>query len=160
MAFDQVIRCQPQSRQSDRGLLSGLKCLVTYRDRRTRGPQCCRLLASLGLGNPLISTTILREPPQPNQVRHSLKETTQHQGHCTNNSYLLCLHTTEFKPSSSKSRHHELLSPCLPGETEAMVQQVISKIKRHQDRNSPFSCSDHPQHCFSQTDDLSYSSLQ
>lgn len=109
MAFDQVIGCQPQSRQSDRGLLSELESLGTHRDTRTRGPQSCRLFGKSWAGDP--TNTILQEPPQPNQVQHRLKETTQQWGYCTKNSYLLCPHIIEFKPSSSMSRHHELLAP-------------------------------------------------
>lgn len=103
-------RCRPQSRQSDRDLLSEQESPVTYRDRGTGGPQGCRLFGKSWAGE--LTNTILQEPPQPNQVQQSLKETTQHRGHYTKNSYLLCLHTPEFKLSSSKSRHHKLLSPC------------------------------------------------
>lgn len=110
MAFDQAIRWQPENRQSGRGLLSEPENLVTYRDRRTRGSQCCRLFGKSWAGDP--TNTILQEPPQPTSMAQPQGDIPASQGTAQKNSCLLCLHTTEFTHSCSKSRHHELLSPC------------------------------------------------
>lgn len=134
MAFDQVIGCQPLSRQSDRGLLSELESLVTYRDRK--GTSVLEAVCKSCAGEP--TNTILQEPPQPNQVQHSLKETTQHRGHCTK--LLFCVHTP--LNSNLPVPRAGIMTCChhiIPGEMEAIVQQV---------RN------------LSSTDDLSYSCSQ
>lgn len=125
MAFDQAIRWQPENRQSGRGLLSEPENLVTYRDRRTRGSQCCRLFGKSWAGDP--TNTILQEPPQPTSMAQPQGDIPASQG-TAQKIVIFCAytplnsHTPVPRAGTMNSCHH-----VIPGETEAMVQQVIRK---------------------------------
>lgn len=121
-------QCQPQSRQSDRGLLNELESLVTHRDRGQGDLNAAGCLASLGLGSLLIQSFRNHLNPtrysRASRRQPSIKDITQR---IVN--FCAC---TPLNPNPPVPRagtmscfHH-----VIPGETEAMVQQVISKKKK------------------------------